>query len=58
MKFTTKEKVELAVMLAGSIYQQYQSDGSSVKYDNWREGVAQESKRIVQEIIDAYNSDV
>lgn len=42
----------LAASVVSSIWTQYQTDGTSVQYDNWREGVAVEAYRLADEMLD------
>lgn len=40
-----------AMHFAGHIWAQYQNDGTSVQYDNWREGVCVESIRLADQLL-------
>jgi hypothetical protein len=40
-----------AMHFAGHIWAQYQTDGTAVKYDNWREGVCVESVRLADQLL-------
>lgn len=42
-----------AARLAPSIWSQFQNDGTARQHDNWHEGVAIESYRIADEMIEA-----
>lgn len=55
--FTVKEKATLAVQLAGDVYKLFQEDGTAVKYDNWKDGIAIECRSIIQAIEDVYMDD-
>jgi hypothetical protein len=40
-----------AMHFAGHIWTQYQTDGTAVQYDNWREGVCVESIRLADQLL-------
>lgn len=40
-----------AMHFAGHIWTQYQTDGTAVQYDNWREGVCVESVRLADQLL-------
>ena len=42
-----------AMHFAGHIWAQYQTDGTAVQYDNWREGVCVESVRLADALLAA-----
>jgi hypothetical protein len=49
-KGLTKREM-FAMHFAGHIWTQYQTDGTAVQYDNWREGVCVESVRLADQLL-------
>lgn len=45
------KRERFAMHFAGHIWSQYQNDGTSVQYDNWREGVCVESIRLADQLL-------